>query len=118
MLPTSLLPPWPYRFHQAAGAAVKLPAAPCALAGDGEGDRPGSPRAAAAGAVGEAGAAVHGREAAVELLAGLCPLETQRGDGLLRPAAAAGCSGRRRAQPGERGGGMASLQEGAQAGHC
>lgn len=107
----------PYRFDQAASAAVKLPAAPSGLAGDGEGDRPGSPRAAAAAVVSVPRAAVHGWEAAVELLAGLCPVEAQSRDGLLRPATAAGCSGGRSAQPGEHGGGMASLEQGTQAGH-
>jgi len=48
-----------YRFDQAASAAMKLSAAPSGLAGDGEGDWPGSPRAAAAGAVGVLGAAVY-----------------------------------------------------------
>lgn len=96
---------------------MELPAAPRRRAGDGEGHRPGSPWAATVRAVGEPGAAVHGGEAAVELLTGLSPLEAQRRDGLLWPASAAGCSRRCGAQPGERGGGMASLEEGAQAGH-
>lgn len=57
------------------------------LAGHREGDRPGSPgHAAAAATTGSGllgpGAAVDGREAAVEFLAGLSPLQPQGGDGL------------------------------------
>lgn len=48
-----------YRFNQAASAAVKLPAAPSGLAGDGEGDRSGSPWAAAASVVRVPRAAVY-----------------------------------------------------------
>lgn len=48
-----------YRFNQAASAAMKLPIAPSGLAGDGERDWPGSPRAATAGVVRILGAAVY-----------------------------------------------------------
>lgn len=105
-----------YRFHQAAGAAVELPAAPCSGAGHGQGHGPGSPGAAAALRV--PGAAVHRRQAAVELLRGLGAVEAQRGDALLRPATVAGCGRGSSAQTREGGGGMASLQQGTQAGHC
>lgn len=111
-----------YCFHQAAGAAVELPAPGPGLAGHSEGHRPGSPRGAAASLAGRGlprpGAAVDGWEAAVELLRGLCSFQPEGGDGLRGPAAAAGRGRGGGTRPGERGGGMASLEEGAQARHC
>lgn len=106
-----------YRFDQAASAAVELPAAPSGLAGDGERDRPGSPWAAAASVLRVPRAAVYRWEAAVELLTGLCPVEAQSWDGLLRPATIAGCSRGSSTQPREHGRGMASLEQGTQASH-
>lgn len=68
-----------YRFHQAAGAAMELSAWSSSRAGHGKGHRPGSPGHAAAPTTGSGlirpGAAVDGREAAVEFLAGLSPLQ-------------------------------------------
>lgn len=111
-----------YRFHQAAGAAVELPAPGPSLAGHSEGHRPGSPDGTAARIAGRGlpgpRAAVDGREAAVEFLAGLGPLQPQGGDRLWGPASAARRGWGGGAWPGERAGGMASLEEGAQARHC
>lgn len=111
-----------YRFHQTAGATVELPAPGTRLAGHSEGHRPGSPGGAAATLTGRGlhgpGAAVDGREAAVEFLAGLGSFELQGGDGLRGPASAAGHGRGRGTWPGEGGGRMASLEEGAQACHC
>lgn len=107
-----------HRFHQTAGTAVELPARGPGPAGHCEGHRPGSPEGAAAPTTGRGlprpGAAVDGREAAVEFLAGLGPLQPQGGDGPRGPALAAG----RGPGLGAGGGGTASLEEGAQARHC
>jgi hypothetical protein len=92
------------------------------LAGHREGDRPGSPDSTAAPTTGggllRPGAAVDGWEAAVEFLTGFGPLQPKGGDGLWGPAPAAWRGGGRGTWSGERGGGMASLEEGAQARHC
>ena len=112
----------PYRFHQTAGTAMELPAPGPGLAGHSEGHRPGSPRGAAVLPTGHGlprpGATVDGREAAVEFLAGLGSFQPKCGDGLREPASAAGRGRGRGTWPGERGGRMASLEEGAQACHC
>lgn len=114
--------PVTYRFHQTAGAAVEWPTPGPGLAGHSEGHRPGSPSGAAAPATGRGfprpGAAVDGWEAAVEFLAGRSSFQPQRGDGLRGPASAAGSGRGGGTWPGERAGGMASLEEGAQACHC
>lgn len=111
-----------HRLHQTAGTAMEVPAPGPGLAGHSEGHRPGPPRGAAAPTAGRGlprpGAAVDGREAAVELLAGLGSFQPQGGDGLRGPAAAAGRGRGGGTGPGERGGRMASLEEGAQARHC
>lgn len=111
-----------YRFHQTAGTAVELPTPGPGLAGHSEGHRPGSPGGTAAPRTGcglpRPGAAVDGWEAAVEFLAGLSSFQPQGGDGLWGPASAAGRGRGGGTWPGECGGGMASLEEGAQACHC
>lgn len=111
-----------YCFHQAAGTAVELPAPGPGLAGHSEGHRPGSPQGAAARLAGcglpRPGAAVDGWEAAVEFLGGLGSFQPKGGDGLRGPASAAGRGRGGGTWPGEGGGRMASLEEGAQARHC
>lgn len=110
-----------YRFHQTAGTAMELPSWSPSWAGHSEGHRPGSPDGAAAPTARSGlspGAAVDGREATVEFLAGLSPFQPQGGDGLWGPASVARGRRGRGARPWERGRGMASLEEGAQACHC
>lgn len=101
---------------------MELPAPGPSLAGHSEGHWPGSPDGAVTSSTGcgllRPGAAVDGREAAVEFLVGLSPLQPQGGDRLRGPASAAGCGWGGGTWPGERARGMASLEEGAQACHC
>lgn len=100
---------------------MELPAPGSGLAGHSEGHRPGFPGGTAGPPTGRGlprpGAAVDGWEAAVEILAGVGSFQPQGGDGLWGPASAAGRVWRGGTWSAERGGGMASLEEWAQACH-
>lgn len=96
---------------------MELPAPGPCLAGHIEGYRPGSPRGAAARLAGyglpRPGAAVDGWEAAVEFLGGLGSFQPKGGDGLRGPTSDAGRGRGGGTRTRERGGRMASLEEGA-----